>query len=188
VVSPYFVPQASGIEWFAQLRERGVKVRVITNSLAANNHSVVHSGYAPSRRALLDMGVELYEVRPDAGITGLERVGNESSRATLHTKAFIIDRRRLFVGSFNWDPRSFYINTEMGVILENPDLAQRLIDSLDAVLAERTYRVDTNEQGALRWHAWEDGQDVVYYSEPATSCWKRFITGLMSWLPIKGQL
>lgn len=188
LISPYFVPRARGIERFARLRERGVEVRVLTNSLAANNQAIVHSGYAPARRPLLDLGVELYEVRPDAAITGLERVGHEASRATLHTKAFMFDRTRLFVGSFNWDPRSFYINTEMGVILDNPGLTSRLVDLVDAALPEQTYRVEINGKGELLWTTLEDGEEVVYSSEPETSCWRRFVTGVMRLLPIKDQL
>ena len=113
IVSPYFVPLERGQQRLAALVGRGVRVRVITNSLAANNHTAVHSGDARARRPLLAAGVELYEARDDAAVAGTERSGVESSRATLHTKAFAVDDERLFLGSFNFDPRSAYTTTEM---------------------------------------------------------------------------
>jgi len=174
VVSPYFVPRRSGVERFARARERGVEARVITNSLAANNHAIVHSGYAPYRRPLLDLGVELYEVRPDARITsGARRAGNERARSTLHTKAFFIDRRFLFVGSFNWDPRSAFINTEMGIFLDDVDLAEKLLRVVEASLPELTYRLEVDEGGGLQWYTLENGEEVEYGWEPATSCRSR---------------
>ena len=130
VVSPYFVPRKSGIRFFSELQSRGVDVTIITNSLAANNQFTVHSGYSPARKPLLRAGVALYEVRPDAEVQGSEYVDNSGGRATLHTKAFIVDRERLFIGSFNFDPRSANINTEMGVFIDDPGLAA-VIDALD---------------------------------------------------------
>ena len=124
-ISPYFVPRKSGIEGFRELMDQGLRVRVITNSLASTNHSVVHSGYAPSRKPLLRMGVELYEVRPDSHVRGTGRAGNAAAEGSLHTKAFVVDRQKLFVGSFNLDPRSAKLNTELGVIIESPELAGR---------------------------------------------------------------
>ena len=113
IITPYFVPRESGIEMFSRLRERGIRVRIITNSLASQDQILVHSGYAPSRKRLLEQGVRLYEFRPvlDETIDPADKI------VTLHTKAFIVDRKVLFVGSFNFDPRSAYINTEQGVIL-----------------------------------------------------------------------
>jgi putative cardiolipin synthase len=117
VISPYFVPRKAGIEAFSEVRGRGIDVTIITNSLAANNQSSVHGGYAPSRKPLLKAGVRIFEVRADADVSGSELVAASGAKATLHTKAFIVDRKELFIGSFNFDPRSANINTELGVII-----------------------------------------------------------------------
>ncbi|MCP3916659.1 MAG: phospholipase D family protein [bacterium] len=187
VISPYFVPRTSGLEAFRAMRERGVRVRVVTNSLAANNHAVAHSGYAPSRRTLLKLGVELFEVRPDAALAGAERAGRPAP-TSLHTKAFVIDRERLFVGSLNWDPRSVLINTEMGIFLDDPGLAASFADFVDGHLPELTYRLSTDRRGRLRWHSRDGGEEHVYRSEPKASCRRRFVAGLLGLLPIQGQL
>jgi len=188
LITPYFVPRRSGLRVFEKLRERDVVVCVMTNSLAANNHAAVHSGYVSARKPLLAMGVELYEVKPYARVAGTERAGNESSRATLHSKAFIVDRSRLFVGSFNWDPRSAHINTEMGIILDSPSLAAFIADGVREALPEMTYRVTVNEWHQTRWTTQEEGTEVVFTKEPETGFWKRFSVGFMRLLPIKGQL
>lgn len=188
VVSPYFVLRKTGIEGFRGVRSRGIDVSVVTNSLAATNQSLVHGGYAPVRKPLLKMGVKLYEVRADASVSGADRVGAESARATLHTKAFIVDRRQLFIGSFNWDPRSAYINTELGVIIDSPELSQGLAERLDKALPEQTYEVFLTEQGKIRWRGLENGKVVVLNKEPETGFWRRFKAGFMRILPIRGQL
>ena len=194
VISPYFVPLKSGVSYLAALEARGVDVVIVTNSLAATNHAVVHSGYVPYRKALLESGVELREVRPDAFVEGVDRVeqanrgGAGASLATLHTKAFIVDRERFFLGSFNWDPRSVDINTELGVIMDSPELAEhavdRLMDSYDAM----TYEVVLNDAGKVRWIDRSGEEEVVLDKEPQTGFWRRFAVGFYRILPIKGQL
>ena len=110
IVSPYFVPQRSRVDLLKAARARGVRVSVITNSLASNNHAYVHGGYFPYRRELLEAGVELYEAKVDSGLT---KVTGEPAQLTLHTKAVIVDRRTAFIGSLNMDPRSIDLNSEM---------------------------------------------------------------------------
>ncbi len=188
VVSPYFVPLDSTIKGFGDMRERGVETIVITNSLASNNHTVVHSGYAPSRKPLLEQGVRLYEVRPDFQAAGVEKSGIARSGGTLHTKAFIVDRKKVFIGTFNWDPRSAYLNTEMGVIIDEPEMAARLAQSVDAALPSHAYRLELNEDGKIRWFTEVDGEEVEFDKEPETSGWKRFKVKLFGLLPIKKQL
>lgn len=188
VVSPYFVRRKSGIEFFRDLRDRGINVIVITNSLAANNHAIVHSGYAPSRKPLLEMGVKIYEVRNDRAVSGVERGGAGASLATLHTKAFIVDRESLFLGSFNWDPRSVNINTEMGVIIQSAELAGAAGSLIDDNVDDRTYEVFLDDSGQLRWADRAGDELVVLTKEPNSSWWRRFSTGLMGILPVKGQL
>ncbi len=187
-ISPYFVPRKSGIESFRELKDRGLRIRVITNSLASTNHSVVHSGYAPSRKPLLKMGVELYEVRPDARVSGTRRAGNVSAEGSLHTKAFVVDRQKLFVGSFNLDPRSADLNTELGVIIESPELASLSVDWVDEALPRATYRVTLNDKGKLLWTGQSNGEPEIWTQEPQTGFWTRFNVSFMRILPIKGQL
>jgi len=187
IVSPYFVPTTTQ-EGFRQLRERGMRVRVVTNSLAANNHLAVHAGYAPARKPLLRMGVELYEYKPDTRVQGVEKTGLAESGGTLHAKFFVVDREALFIGTFNWDPRSKNLNTEMGIILESPRFATALADLIDRRIPGETYTVTLNDSGHLRWTTWVDGQEVVYTREPETTWWQRFKVGLYRMLPIRGQL
>lgn len=187
IVSPYFVPTTT-VEGFRELRDRGMRIRVVTNSLAANNHLAVHAGYAPARKPLLRMGVELYEVRPDASVRGVEKTGFAESGGTLHAKFFIVDRESLFIGTFNWDPRSKNLNTEMGIILESTRFARALAEIVDEDIPQRAYTVTLNDQGRLRWTTWIDGQEVVYDKDPETTWWQRFKVGLYRMLPIRGQL
>jgi putative cardiolipin synthase len=189
VISPYFVPQKRGIAFFQELRDRGMEITVITNSLASTNHAIVHSGYVPSRKPLLKMGVKLYEFKHDPfDVSGVARGGSDASLATLHTKAFIVDRNDLFVGSFNWDPRSVDINTELGVIIESPELGGLTAGLVDESLATRTYEVILNEQGAVRWVDHAGDEPVVLTKEPDTSWWRRFTAGFYRILPVRGQL
>lgn len=188
VVSPYFVPLKKTIAGFGEMRERGVETIVITNSLASNNHAVVHAGYAPSRKPLLRQGVRLYEVRPDARVPGVEKSGIARSGGTLHTKAFVVDRRKVFIGTFNWDPRSAYLNTEMGVIFDEPEVAAELVRRVEAAMPTEAYRLELDERGDIRWHTEIDGEEVVFDKEPETSSWKRFKVKLFGLLPIKKQL
>jgi putative cardiolipin synthase len=188
IISPYFVPRKYGIEAISALQDRGVAVTVITNSLAANNHTPVHGGYAPSRKPLLKSGVRIFEFRADAEISGTDIAAADDAIATLHTKAFIVDGREIFIGSFNFDPRSANINTELGVIIESPELAQAAAIEVKNSLAEQTYEVFLNDKGKLRWRALENGQEVVYDKEPKTTWSQRFIAGFARMLPIRGQL
>jgi len=188
VISPYFVPLKSGIKEFEALRDRGIEIVIITNSLAANNHTQVHGGYAPSRKPLLKSGVRIFEYRADAEIPGTHIAAADDAIATLHTKAFIVDARELFIGSFNFDPRSANLNTELGVIIHSPELAESTAKAIDNALAEKTYEVFLNDKGNLRWRGLENGQEVVYDKEPQTKWSKRFSAGFARILPIRGQL
>jgi putative cardiolipin synthase len=189
LLSPYFVPRKLGIEFLIELEARGVEVQVITNSLASNNQFAVHAGYAPARRKLLENGVELYEVRPDAFFEGQDLVAASGARSTLHTKAFILDREDVFIGSFNFDPRSANINTELGVIIHSPGMARRFADRVAEALPERTWEVFLDERDRIRWRGWDqDGQSYVLDHEPETSFWDRMAVGCLRLLPIRAQL
>lgn len=188
IISPYFVPRKSGIRAFAELQKRGVDVTIVTNSLAANNQPAVHAGYAPCRKPLLKSGVKIYEVRADADVPGAEIVAVDDAKATLHTKAFIVDRSEWFIGSFNFDPRSADINTEMGVIIRSSELAERAAASFRAALPSTTFEVVLNDRGRLAWRGIEGDHQVELDKEPQTSWLQRVATRLMRILPIRGQL
>ena len=188
IVSPYFVPRKSGVESIRNLRDRGISVTVITNSLAANNQASVHGGYAPSRKPLLEAGVRLYEVSPDAEVPGTEFVDASGARATLHTKAYMVDRSQIFIGSFNFDPRSANINTEMGVIIEDRELASYFADRIDAALPISAFEVFLNDAGKIRWRDRRRGEDVIWTKEPETTWGQRFMATFYRILPIRGQL
>ena len=188
IISPYFVPRGSGVDAISKIKERGIDVTIITNSLAANNQFSVHAGYAPARKPLLKNGVRIYEFRPDADVSGAEFIAYSGAKATLHTKAFIVDRKSVFIGSFNFDPRSININTEMGVIIHDPKLAILFAEAIDAALPNETYEVFLNEKDKVRWRGKRNGEDVVFEKEPETTWGDRFKVGFVRILPIRGQL
>jgi putative cardiolipin synthase len=187
VISPYFVPGSAGLLLFAGQAARGVDVGIMTNSLAATDVPVVHAGYMRRRKPLLQAGIRLWEMRPaPAEVVSARSPRRPASRASLHTKSFVIDGERGFVGSFNFDPRSAYLNTEMGVMFTHAALAQELRSLFDAAArATDSYRLFL-EEGALRWH---DGVDGRRWSvEPEAGWTLRARTRLLSWLPIESQL
>jgi putative cardiolipin synthase len=181
IVSPYFIPGPGGVAQIKALRDRGVRVRVITNSLAATDVPAVHAGYAHYRADLLRMGVELYEMRADVKRKKSRGIG--SSRVSLHAKILIIDHRHVFVGSMNIDPRSIRINTENGVVINSPALAEQASQRLEKTMAHDSYklRLIDNE---LSWTS--DSQ--TYDTEPGASAWLRIKTELMSWFMIEKLL
>ena len=187
VITPYFIPGKGGVEFWRHITSKGVRVVIVTNSLASNNHTPVHSGYARYRHDMVDAGVELYEIRVDSSKVpeGSDEQGYD--KVTLHTKAIAIDRSQLVIGSLNLDPRSIDINTEMGVVIENKELTGGMLEKFYANLPEFTYRVTENEKGSLRWTTYIDGQAVVEKREPQTSAWLRFKAIMMRIFP-EGQL
>ena len=170
-ITPYFVPGVDGVEFFRELIDRGIRVVIITNSLASNNHVAVHAGYSKYRRSVIDAGIELYEARANATA---EIGGDETVETlTMHTKAILVDRQRLFIGSLNLDPRSLEINAEMGLLIDSKEMATELSQRLEKRVTEATYRVLLNKYGNLEWHATIDNQSVVETREPLTSWWLR---------------
>jgi putative cardiolipin synthase len=169
-------------------------VRVLTNSLAATDVAAVHAGYAPCRRGLLAGGVELHEMRPSSdALDERHRRGLfGSSQASLHAKTFTIDRRTVFVGSLNLDPRSVELNTEIGLVVESEELAADLARGFEELAGPNfSYRVTLDpERGEQRlaWHAEEAGRPVELHVDPGTSAWQRLKVCLLSVLPIHGQL
>jgi cardiolipin synthase C len=190
VESPYFVLPAGAQATVKALHERNVRIRVLTNSLASNDMLPAHSGYAKTRRRLLENGMELYELRPD---TDAFRPGwslsSKRSSAALHTKAMAFDREAVFIGSFNLDPRSAAINTEAGLYIESPELAERLTAYMaTGVVPANSYHVLLDPNGNMVWETVRDGQRVRYKDEPETGFRRRFLADLLKLLPIDSQL
>jgi len=197
--SPYFVPGESGVIMLTDLEDRGVEVRILTNSLASTDVGVVHAGYAKYRKPLLKGGVEIYEFKPDADREVQRKFSKlpGSSGTSLHAKTSILDREALFVGSANLDPRSGKLNTELGILFQSEPLAEGLADWFDANQARIAYRVRLDRTGCvgkqhcpgrLRWVDEAPGREVVYLRDPETGVLTRLLVSLISLLPIEGQL
>lgn len=194
ILSPYFVPGKEGVEYYSQLIEKGVRVRILTNSLSSNDVAIVHAGYSKYRKPLLRAGVDLYEMNKK--LTRAQRKekrgGSGSSKASLHAKTFILDREKVFIGSLNLDPRSFYENTEIGLVLYQEELAREMAEGFDANIERDTFRLElkVDEDGSeqLLWHGYENGEPVTFNVEPYTGFWRRFGVGFMRLMPIESQL
>lgn len=172
-ISPYYVPGKTGVQMARDLVAKGVRVIILTNSLASNNHVPVHSAYGRYRRDVIKAGVELYEARANAA-SELNQNEAGPETMTLHTKAIIIDREKLFVGSLNLDPRSIELNAEMGLLIESKEMVKELMKDMDHNLGTLSYRVRLNQEGKLQWHCRIGDQEVIETREPLTSRWLRF--------------
>ena len=181
-ITPYYVPMESGIQLLRVLTGRGLRVVIVTNSLVSNNHLPVHSGYAKYRKDVIRAGAELYEVRANAG-RELSNRDDDPDSVTLHTKVLLIDRRYLFVGSLNLDPRSIKINAEMGILIDSPEFTDGMAVAVEQKLVTAAYRLIETEQGELEWHARIDGEAVIATKEPLSSWWLRFKAWLMKIVP-----
>ena len=166
IISPYFVPGERGCAAIERLVARGVRVRVLTNSLAATDAAVVHIGYAKYRRRLIAAGVEIHELRPEPGEENTRLSALGSSKASLHAKVLIVDRRILFVGSFNVDQRSALENTEMGLRIESPRLAEEVLGVLRDRGPAGSYAVTLDDGGHLLWTTETQGRREVWHDEP----------------------
>jgi putative cardiolipin synthase len=197
LVSPYFVPGESGYQVFAQLREQGKDVTVLTNSLEATDVAAVHAGYSKWRTPLLKTGVTLYELRAAPGTPSRKSIigtgsgsgarsgsGGGSSGASLHAKTFEVDGEKIFIGSYNVDQRSRNLNTEMGVVVESPTMAQQLANSFKQNMTDRAYQVKLAPDGSLYWIGTQKGVVTRYDTEPGTSFLERVGIKVLSWLPI----
>jgi putative cardiolipin synthase len=202
IVSPYFVPGRKGVEFFRSLRARGVRVVVLSNSLAANDVTPVHAGYRRYRKDLLRAGVEMWEIKPDVamratagGAAGAGRSSGKPAQSALHAKTFAFDRSTLFVGSLNLTPRSASLNTEMGLVVEVPTLTGPAVDALEKSLQKDAYHLEfvpgpgpCKECGSIVWVSHENGREVRYTREPHASFCRRLQVFILSLLPIESQL
>jgi cardiolipin synthase C len=188
VATAYFVPGRFGSSYFGRMAQAGKKVRILTNSLASND---VVPGYARYRKRLLRRGVELYELRassmppanPRRGKGRLPRFGASSS--SLHAKLFVLDRKRVFIGSFNFDPRSLYLNCEMGLMIESEALGQRVAEQLTTMVTTSAYTpfIDTGNR-----LSWRDERQNTYRVEPESNARQRIVAWVISWLPVEWLL
>uniref|UniRef100_UPI0018E00B0E phospholipase D family protein n=1 Tax=Roseomonas rosulenta TaxID=2748667 RepID=UPI0018E00B0E len=186
IISPYFVPGEQGAERLIGMLHRGVRVSIVTNSLAATDVIAVHGGYARHRERLLAAGAELHELKP-GGREGASVFGSRS--ASLHTKAFVIDGRLGFVGSFNLDQRSIALNTEMGTFVEDARLAALLRQEHDRLRHPScAWRVQLDPAGRLLWTTMADGAPVVSRHEPEASLGRRILARALRLLPIESKL
>lgn len=197
LVSPYFVPGQDGYAMLAQLRAQGKDVTVLTNSLEATDVAAVHAGYSTWRTPLLKTGVTLYELRASPGAPSRKSIigtgsgsgarggsGGGSSGASLHAKTFEVDGEKIFIGSYNVDQRSRNLNTEMGLVVDSPTMAQQLAASFKQNMTERAYQVKLAPDGSLYWIGTQKGVVTRYDTEPGTSLLERMGITVLSWLPI----
>ena len=187
IISSYFVPTKDGVDTLVKLAESGVDIKILTNSFDATDVTAVHSGYSQWRPSLLRSGVKIYELKSTAAEekrdNKLWRARSQSS-TSLHAKTFAVDDYQVFIGSYNVDPRSANINTEMGVIINDDELARQLHGALSDDLLNQAYEVKLLDNGSLEWHTMEDDKEVVYDSEPRVDMSDHIWLTIMSWLPI----
>lgn len=196
MVTPYLIPGKEGMQIFKDLRQRGVRVRILTSSLESSTELIAQAGYMHYRIPLIEDGVELYEIRSLLGNTkgsgetaAIARFGNYS----LHAKLFVFDRKRLFIGSMNFDQRSMHLNTEIGLLIDSPALAQQVAGRFEAMVEpanayELILRRNSAGDSSLVWKTQEQGKMVEYTTEPARSDWQRIKVNIMSLLPLDKEL
>lgn len=191
LVSPYFVPGKLGVESITELIKSGVKVRILTNSLAATDVASVHAGYAKYRKDLLAAGVDLWELKADPRMekSGSNSISTEEkekqAKNSLHAKTFTADNKQYFVGSFNLDPRSAFLNAEMGFFIQSPELVLDLNQALDAQLPLIAWHVQLDQNQDM---VWTDNQGQQLYADPGSSWLKRCWLKFLSWMPIEWAL
>jgi putative cardiolipin synthase len=198
MITPYFIPGKGIRGLLRDLRLRGVRVRILTNSLASTPELLAHSGYVHYRLPMLEEGVELFEVKPLLGNSrgsgetlSMTRFGNYA----LHAKLFVFDRQRVFIGSMNLDQRSHKLNTEVGVIIDSPELARQVAVRFESIVApENSYGLvlrparQRDEPPQLVWRTSEAGRTIDYDEEPARSAWQRLKLRLLTLLPLDSEL
>jgi len=175
ISSPYFIPGPLGVHAFHDLQGRNVKITILTNSLAANDEPLVHTGYARYRVELLKSGVDLYELSPTRILKNKRLMLPGSSLGRLHAKTAVIDGSTVFIGSMNLDPRSASKNTELGVIVESPQLAKEVIRTIHISKLQSAYRLRFASDGeSLQWLTMDDEGEVILSTEPDTTFFMRF--------------
>nr|WP_322046272.1 phospholipase D family protein [Paraburkholderia sp. J67] len=204
VFSPYFVPHDAGVQTIRTLTAHGVRVAILTNSLAATDAVAVQAGYSPYRVPMLEAGADLYEFKPTQDSGGDSRhfgITGSRSRASLHAKAYVIDEKTLVIGSLNLDPRSARLNTELALTIDSPPIAHEVAVYFAYATSPKTsYRVTlatpaqlaqqrgTVTNSPLIWTDEEDGMIRTYNLDPGAGFYRNLLTGLFLLLPVDSQL
>jgi phosphatidylserine/phosphatidylglycerophosphate/cardiolipin synthase-like enzyme len=181
IISPYFVPGPAGIALMRELVVRGVKIRILTNSLASTDAPLVHIGYSHYRVALLKLGIELSEVRPKLGVKRARFHPFRSANASLHAKSLVIDQATVFIGSMNMDARSRRTNSELGLVIRSGEIARQVTSLLDDVSADGSYRLElVDHTNRIRWQSGEPGAEQIWYRDPETTRLQRLALDLLA--------
>ena len=190
LISAYFVPAKEGMKYFGNLAKQGAEVRILTNSWQATDVPMVHAGYTKYRRELLEDGAHLYELKRDGerpqGKDELGPIG--SSGASLHAKTFVVDDRRVFIGSFNFDPRSALLNCEMGFLIDSPTMAQGSTKMFTEALIPRSYQPELQGNAMVWMDPQPDGTMTQIDYEPGLGFGSRIMVYVLNVLPIEWLL
>lgn len=198
IISAYFVPEKKGEKMLSELAQNNIHVRVLTNSFTANDVFLVHAFYGKYRKNLLNNDVELYEFLSAPETENLNANTDELaekakvslkglSRSSLHAKLMAIDQKQVFIGSFNFDPRSAYLNTEIGVLLDSPNLAKSVHQTMDQNLSKYAYKLVLDANNKINWKIKRhDGSIKTYHKEPKMKWWQKAGVKVISWLPLEG--
>ena len=192
IQTAYLIPTREGIDRVAEHVDQGVRFRIMTNSLLSNNHISVHGHYQKYRKALLEAGVELYELRADTELIEYYRETDQKltdSNAGLHTKAFVVDRRYSMVGSYNLDPRSRIWNSEIGLLVDSEPFAEKVLEVMNRQFEPaNAYSVDLDDRGKLRCTLDLPEVKRTWSKEPEAPWYKRWAARFIGWLPIEQEL
>ncbi len=188
--SAYLIPSKEGLVNIAATVDRGVRVRFLTNSLMSNNHITAHSGYMKYRKAILETGAELYELRVDASLREYFKAHeDEEVAAGIHTKSFVLDGEQALIGSFNMDPRSRDLNSEIGLVVSDERFSKQVVEHMDQEFElVNSYRLFLNENGKLRWEVQTEDGIEIHTHDPGASTWRRMAARMLSWLPLEKEL
>jgi putative cardiolipin synthase len=183
VATPFFVPSEVQVDWYRRMIDRGVRIRVLTNSLASNQGTISNSGLKKQRRAMVKAGIELHELRTDAADKSeWDTPPREARYLGLHAKLCVIDRERVFLGAVNLDPRSRYINTEIGALIDNPEFAADAADGiLELMTPDNAWRVELGGDGRLRWLS----STTTARRQPARGMMQRLVDAALGFLPVR---
>ncbi|WP_373350232.1 phospholipase D family protein [Acinetobacter bereziniae] len=197
LIAAYFVPTQNGTDFISQFSKQNVNVRILTNSFVANDVALVHAFYQKYRVDILKNGAKLYEFKPYIErkrrtwyevVTGNIIPKKGKNKSSLHAKFINIDDK-VFIGSFNLDPRSFNINTEVGLVLKSDPLQEQISDLLDRTLLTVAYELQLNSQGELIWLDYQgDGKVIEHHVDPETTRFQRFMMYSVSYLPLEWMM
>ena len=199
IISPYFIPSDEMLMSIQKMRRKNIKVSIITNSLASTDVFAVYGGYKDAIKPLVEMGVDLYEIKGDRFKKQLKKKKKKNiSHISLHTKMMVVDDERLMIGSANLDPRSDKLNTEYFMVISSDKLAKEHRESLEKILnmnymykvswGKHPYDGDNSITDGPIWKTLENGKIKTYYTPPKTSWFKMIGADLTSLLPVKGYL